>query len=278
MHGTRYAARSKGGRAMMRDKKGFTLVELLVVIAIITILAATVVPRVANWIARARMARAVSEIKGADLCLTKMLTDTEKSNFAQFFDWNKDPQTHEPKDLATLIRISGAYSNYNVMFYELLRKGNEAFQTTPAAWSGSSFGLKLKDAVKRKMASSYMDIRNDPWDSQYQFFAGPWPRKDVRNPNPDPVYFRCWRGEGYVYDVNAKQAEDLNLPGNPDFDNQAGFPAARDLPVYIYSMGANQGNDQLQSPSAPAMQAGSGNAGYDDVNNWDSTSGWGEFY
>jgi type IV pilus assembly protein PilA len=275
MHGTRYAARSKGGRAMMRDKKGFTLVELLVVIAIITILAATVVPRVAGWIGRARLARALSEIKNADLSLTKMLADTEKSTFAQFFEWDKDPMTGNPKDLATLIRASTAYSNYNIIFYELLRRGKEAFPIVnapnvterPASWIGEWRNLRLKDVIKRKLATTYMDIRNDPWDKPYQFFAGPWPRQQ----GGDIMYFRCWRGEGYAYNAATKHDEDLKLPGNPAPDNGPGFPAAKDIPVYIFSAGDNAEFDQL-----PPI--GGGNAGFDDVNNWDSTGGWGEFY
>ena len=49
--------------------------------------------------------------------------------------------------------------------------------------------------------------------------------------------------------------------GNPRADGRAGFPAPRDLPVYIWSYGENLTNDAT------------GNGG-DDINNWDNNSGW----
>jgi hypothetical protein len=82
------------------------------------------------------------------------------------------------------------------------------------------------------------------------------------------------------------------MPGQPAEDDTAitaafgstfagirafGYPASRDLPVYIWSSGANMQNDGhllLQmgfgvDQSAPAFLGGG-----DDENNWDHESGW----
>jgi hypothetical protein len=71
-----------------------------------------------------------------------------------------------------------------------------------------------------------------------------------------------------VYEATRKAEADAKLPGNPPIDSRPGFPAARDMPVYIYSMGQDLVSDQGYN----------GNGGGDDINNWDNAAGWTEKY
>ncbi|HUW60597.1 MAG TPA: type II secretion system protein [Candidatus Bathyarchaeia archaeon] len=253
----------------MNRSKGFTLVELLVVIAIITILAAIVVPRVTDAIGRARMARAASEIRGAELAITKMLADVDKQGIDKFFELLPD----KTSALATYVENAAtagpdtAEKIYSNIFYELLRRGKNAdFDFT---LDHISPVLTLAPAVQRKLGSSYMDIPMDPWGTHpYFFFAGPlttnrmyMDRNNVNTPSP----FRCYRGPDYVYDQNAKVLADSEMRGNPRADNGPGYPSAKDLAVYIWSYGGDEFSNQAEG-------------GGDDINNWDSASGWSALY
>lgn len=256
----------------MKRKQGFTLVELLVVVAIITILASIVVPNVADWIGRARMAKGVSEVKSAELALTKMLSDSQKSNFGQFFS-----------PALTFANLQDAENFYTNAVYVLLRKGRDASLSGPN-------GEVFRDDVRKKLGQTYMDLGKDPWGNLYHFFFGPLKQGVVNNIGLAGSTYRQYPIPFRIYHV------DTAVPGGPSADGNTiaasdgtpiGYPAPAKLPMYIYSVGA----DLI---SAQAMYSENGYAGEgayredlpdpdnrgggDDINNWDNAQSWDGFY
>jgi len=264
----------------MLKKSGFTLIELLVVIAIITILASIVAPKVQGWIERGKMAKAVSEVRNADLALVKMLSDVERKTFGQLFTIS--PSLSGPNAASPTLWTAAA-KLYSDVFYELLRRGKEAdynhatgLMNITYTENNITYTVRLDPTVAKKLGTTYMDINLDPWGKAYQFYAGPLKLKKNLDvfPNDYPP-FRAYRDADYFYDVNAKAALDTELRGNPPVDKQPGFPCPTDLSVYIYSMGGNQIPNQ---PWLATPDSDLGNGGGDDINNWDTQSGWGSMY
>jgi len=296
---------------LKQSRGGFTLIELLAVIAIIGILAAIVIPNVTRYIARSRVTKAVSEIKNAQLGLTGALSDTGRNGFRDFLTPGEDGQLRwldcvsfviaaqvAPAGFCDSVNLSGvsdpttavaaAMSFYESFFYELLRQGKN---------SADLQAITIPE-VRQKLGSSYMDIGNDPWGNRYHFWMG-----SLRGPVPlrayrvldavdvdDPGFTAA--SDAYIFDAAQRSAEQNELPGQPPEDDTSmvaafgtsfagirayGYPASRDLPVYIWSSGPNLVNDghllnQMGlgvDQSAPAFVGGG-----DDPNNWDNESGW----
>lgn len=202
-----------------RAKRGFTLVELLVVMAIISILAAIVVPNVQRYIVRARVARAVSEINGAELAMTAMLADAGKSNFNQLF--NPDAVRGYLQDQTGLNLLDDtqrgsqqffteAVKLYTTVAYDLLNYGRNVLRGDNIS-SSSSINIDYQQPyspdpaitpprplinrdVLAKLGDQYMALGADPWGNDYNFFPGPWRthRQDPNDPTSPraPIVFR----------------------------------------------------------------------------------------
>lgn len=258
-------------------RAGFTLVELLVVIAIISILAAIVVPNVASYFGRAQVARALTDIRGADTALTAALTDAGKSSFTHFLSCEGRQYLGLLGQFMIQDPIEGykvAQGFYNTLFYEILRRGRDA-EVIVQAWPSCDTGILLQQInvidpeVKSKLAPSYLDVQADPWGAPYRFW--------IPDKNSAPQH-RSYRGSPYVWDQTKRAEESAEIPGQPNADGMEGFPADKQKPVYIFSLGANELVDAylpiqlLYSPTGQLNPVYLG--GGDDVNNWDSDRGW----
>lgn len=224
-------------------------------------------------IERSRMAGAHAAIRNMDLACTKMITDAEKKSLLGFFS-----------DAEALRRQFGTYANaWTFVIPELLR-------------NGCNTKLDLKPGVRKKLAPGYMPVGNDPWGRPYHFFAGPLDAK-AYDGMALATRFRSYRKpartfyidrNGYqqtsfYYDTEAKQEETARLGTDtrvPEPDGLPGFPAPADLPVYIWSMGADgkscqrigAGLDAEDVKVGPSPDCG------DDINNWDAEWAWQSFY
>jgi len=267
----------------MRRRSGFTLIELLVVIAIIAILAAIAVPNVRNYILRANVARAVSDINGIDTSLTGILSDVGRHDFRSVLSPNlfqaADNALKQNFANGQTAAINAAAEVYSNAFYNLLRQGRDADAT-----------YFKNDQIRLKLGTAYQDLGQDPWKQKYLFYVGPIPKVTYVNGNPVQMNmpFRCYRlvpgqpekdnlRNPLVYDATARQDLEKDLPGNPPADDGYGIPADRNLPVYVWSRGQDAITNQgYYSPSSGQFEEWYG--GGDDINNWDKGQGWRSWY
>lgn len=285
----------------MKRKQGFTLVELLVVMAIIAILASIVVPNVAKYIAKSRMTRALSEIKGMELALTDLLTQAKRSSLQHLFDpdgvrgYMGIAAGTVMTDLA-FVRAQEVYTN---VLYALLREGRAALADGDALVG--DYSQYLRDDVIRNLGTGGMNIGFDPWGELYKIWPGPWPRQRTGE-SLNVIPFRIYRVEksggnalpGSGQRRRGTDGDELSFRiEDPETlaEETVGYPAPSNLSVYIYSTGANLVTGQVVYSGVPdfydlanplnsyeGAQEPEFAGGGDDVNNWDEARSWERFY
>jgi prepilin-type N-terminal cleavage/methylation domain-containing protein len=257
-----------------KKTSGFTLVELLVVIAIIGILASIVLPNVTGMIAKGQVTKAVAEIQSVDTALLGILSDANQSSFRDLLNTQSKNNLRDFGYMIGRGDINGillAQGFYQDMFYNLLRQGKSS------VWAQTH----LKPEMRQKLGNSYMDIGQDPWQQNYRFWMGPLRRGDMNFRS-----FRILEGardlddEGfdwedvYIYNTNQKNLENEKTPGAPRKDDLPGYPAPKDKPVYVWSLGNNQLVDAFYTVQLIYGDDYAFYGGGDDINNWDNGQGW----
>ncbi|MCA1901717.1 MAG: type II secretion system GspH family protein [Candidatus Hydrogenedens sp.] len=282
--------------------KGFTLVELLVVMAIISILAAILVPNVVRYIARGRATRALGDIKGIELALTKMVTDANVQNLNFLFtpDAVREKLGLIPGQM-TAGQFQQAIELYTRTLYALLREGRRVLDGRADVETGLVYSSILDRDVVMRLGVGYLeDLATDPWGNLYNIYPGPW------TPRNGPIPFR-------IYMLGEK---DKNLPGvsaggridsltilkdryhivDPETNQEIdfGYPADKGKIAYIWSNGSNLVSGQAIYSAQKALPLPEGSysgpadypsnqdeeykGGGDDINNWDPGQSWMRFY
>lgn len=277
------------------NKRGFTLVELLVVMAIITILAAIAVPNVTGYIARSRAVKAVTEIRGIELAITKMVSDAGRSSLGDLFNTTAIHSNLFGGTVCdTAQEFEDAQSLYTRTTYALLRLGRGALTDTDTEL-GINYSTYLNADVVRKLGTSYFDIGFDSWGQNlYQIYPGEWPKGRAANYIPFRTFIVSSAASTIPGASRAGgQPDRLTLRGVEDPETgeflDIGYRPPLDKIAYIYSFGENLTSGQALYAIRPNGYVASAldyrpqdaeifMGGGDDPNNWDNEQTFMRFY
>lgn len=231
-------------------------------------------------IVRGRASRAVSEINGIELGITKMLSNAGQTSLRDFFDDSafSDAVARLGRERA-LAPFEASVEIYTHCTYVLLLNGRQSLD--PVIFN--DYPKVLNPGVVKRLANTYYpELPFDPWGELYRIFPGPWPE------DMGPVVFRT-----YLPPYGVVPEPNNLLMSGIDFDTgeplTLGVPAPSNQDVYIWSFGANLVSgqpiyDPTHTYAPPAQQyyeAGQEPelcGGGDDINNWDRNQTFMRFY
>lgn len=259
---------------------------IIVVIVCFVVWAVFLPPPPMRYLERGKATRAVSDINGIGLCVTKMLSDAGASNFREFFDDTafSDAVARLRRERA-MAPFAASVEIYTDCTYVLLRKGRAAIDPDI-----NEHAAVLRPELVKHLGTSYIqELAHDPWGNLYQVFPGPWP-KDL-----GPIVFRTFLppSDGGLSPGKKRLETDALLMSGLDIETGEpltfGVPAPSNQDVYIWSFGANLVSGQpIYDPShvyAPPAQQHYEVAqepelcgGGDDINNWDRNQTFMRFY
>ena len=209
--------------------------------------------------------RAARDIWTLEAALVQLVSDAHAAPQAML---NPDALAATQKEIMERLDLNAydaATAIYSRVLSALLLHGSN----TPSILAASHDGpipsdLLLPETVAR-LSSSYCDIERDPWDTPYQFHVQPWANLWTRSESDD---------------THARDA---------DGDAHAARPWPRNPPIFIWSLGANRRSDQFavrpkrrsnarrDQPNQRPMHREFISL-FDDINNWDNTEGWRDYY
>ena len=212
--------------------------------------------------------RVMTELNGMETDFTAMLSHANRMNSRDLLDPSGvraflgfDPVANSEMTREEFVLTEQFYSR---VFLTLLRSGRQTLeQNYQVEGVDVPYRELLNEAVVKRLGTSYMEVRLDPWGERYRVWPDPWPDGEDAPPIPFRIYWATQTGEttGMLVEI----------------------PANRNLPIYLFSRGKDKTSGQgpfgdptktIDNTSRAAILWNGG----DDINNWDRDQGWRVFY
>jgi type II secretory pathway pseudopilin PulG len=274
-------------------KRTRSFVGEFIVVAVVITLAFIAIQNLSSRNSWSRFSQATFEIKGIELALSKMLSDSGCAHLSELFNAQGVNAAVGRVDGGapwTAEEFRKLQELYTATSYALLRAGRlsleESYETS---FGMGRFGDVLNHDVVKRLSTSYMELEFDPWGTMYQIFPGAWEGEFENH----PIIFRTYTSyeeESGLHDQEPSRRDAFSFEiDDPDTGETItiSYPASEGKPFYIYSLGANGISGQMMyrpdyEGVAPQElyegQAPEYRGGGDDITSWVNDATWHQFY